>query len=72
VDAVACRKTHRSKRERQRSRPWIRLPALGVGGPGGADLPQKLVGVVLAQQGLQLLPGGQLEQVFEPAGAVAE
>jgi hypothetical protein len=59
------------KRESQRSRPWIRLPALGVGvgGLGGADLPQKLVGAVLVQQGLQLLRGGQLEQVFEPAGA---
>jgi hypothetical protein len=53
-------------------RPWIRLPALGVGGPSGADLPQKLVGAVLVQQGLQLLPGGQLEQVLGPAGAVAE
>ena len=44
----------------------------GVDGLGRADLAEQLVGVVLVQEGQQLLPGGQLEQVNQPAGAVAQ
>ena len=44
----------------------------GVGGLGRADLAEQLVGAVLVQQGQQLLPGGQLEPVDQPAGAIAQ
>jgi hypothetical protein len=45
------RKATRGKRQSQRSRPAIKTagPRVGVGGLGGADLPQKLVGAVLVQ-----------------------
>src|SRR4029453_13753846 len=48
------------------------LPALGVDRLGRADLAQQLVGAALVQQGQQLLPGGQLEQVNQPAGTVTQ
>jgi hypothetical protein len=47
------------------------LPTLGVDGLGRADLAQQLVGAVLVQEGQQLLPGGQVEQVNQPARTVA-
>jgi hypothetical protein len=48
------------------------LPTLGVDGLGRADLPEQLFGAALLQQGQQLLPGGQLKQVDQPAGPVTQ
>jgi hypothetical protein len=48
------------------------LPTLGVDGLGRADLAEQLLRAVLVQQGQQLLPGSQLEQVDQPARAVAQ
>jgi hypothetical protein len=45
---------------------------LGIDGFGGPDLAEQLIGAARIQQRQQLLPGGQLEQVDQPAGAVAE
>jgi hypothetical protein len=48
------------------------LATLGVGGLSCSDLAEQLVGAVLVEQGQQLLPGGQLEQVDQSAGTVAQ
>jgi hypothetical protein len=48
------------------------LPAFGVDRVRGADLAKQLVRAALVKQREQLLPSSQLEQVDQPAGAVAE
>jgi hypothetical protein len=47
-------------------------PAFGVDGFGGADLAQQFLRAVRIQEGQQLLPSGQLEQVNQPARTVAQ